>query len=87
MDLNRQGQAATINLTITENGGELGGTWQGPRNTQALSDVSFVGDTLTYSIQTRQGAIQMSFKLGGNTLNGSLSTPQGDLNLVAKKST
>lgn len=87
IELSFQGQGVTINLTITENGDELGGTWKGPQNTLPLSDVSFVGDTLSFSRQTQRGVSQLSLKLEGNTLTGSLTTPQGDLPIVAKKST
>ena len=87
IDLNFQGQSVTISITITENGDELGGTWVGPQNTLPLSDVSFVGDTLSFSRETQRGASQISLKLEGNTLTGSLTTPQGDLPIVAKKST
>ncbi len=87
IELNFQGQGVTISITITENGDELGGTWVGPQNTLPLSDVSFVGDTLSFSRQTQRGVSQLSLKLEGNTLSGNLSTPQGDLPIVAKKST
>ena len=81
-----QGQEIPITLTITENGDGLGGTWKGPQNTNALSDVSLTGDTQSLSMQTQQGSIKVSFELEGYTLNGSLSTPQGDIPIVGKKS-
>ena len=87
IELNFQRRGVTINLTITENGDELGGTWAGPRGSTPLSDVSFVGDTLTFSRETQRGVTQISLKLEGNTLTGSLTTPRGDLPIVAKKST
>ena len=87
IELNFQGRGVTINLTKTENGDELGGTWAGPRGSTPLSDVSFVGDTLTFSRETQRGVTQISLKLEGNTLTGSLTTPRGDLPIVAKKST
>lgn len=88
IELNFQGQGVMINLTITENGDELGGTWASPRGSTPLSDVSFVGDTLSFSREGFQGGVtQMSLKLEGNTLTGSITTPGGDLPIVAKKST
>jgi hypothetical protein len=87
LSLNLQGNEIAINLTITEDGDGLGGTWTGPQATNALSDVSLAGDTLSFSMQTQQGSLNVSFELEGNTLNGSLSTPQGELPIVGKKST
>ena len=87
LSLNLQGNEIPINLTITEDTDGLGGTWTSPRATNTLSDVSLVGDTLSFSMQTQQGSLKVSFELEGDTLNGGLSTPQGNLPLVAKKST
>lgn len=86
LGLNIQGNEIAINLTITEDGDGLGGIWTGPQGTNALSDVSLAGDTLSFSMQTQQGSLKVSFELEGNTLNGSLSTPQGDIPIVGKKS-
>ena len=85
LSLNLQGNEIPINLTITEDGEGLGGAWKGPQAINALSDVSLVGDTLSFSMQTQQGSMKLSFELEGDTLNGSLSTPQGDLPIVGKK--
>lgn len=86
LGLNLQGNEIAINLTITEDGDGLGGTWTGPQATNVLSDVILTGDTLSFSMQTQQGSLKASFELEGDTLNGSLSTPQGDLPIVGKKS-
>ncbi|MFT6057475.1 MAG: hypothetical protein ACJAS2_001762 [Pseudohongiellaceae bacterium] len=51
-----------------------------------MFDVSFVGDTLSFSIQRQQGPTPLSFKLDGETLTGNLPTLQGDLPIVSKKS-
>jgi hypothetical protein len=86
LSLNLQGNEIPINLTITEDTDGLGGTWTSPRATNTLSDVSLVGDTLSFSMQTQQGSLKVSFELEGDTLNGGLSTPQGNLPIVGKKS-
>jgi hypothetical protein len=81
-----EGNEIPINLTITEDGDGLGGTWTGPQATNVLSDVSLAGDTLSFSMQTQQGSLKVSFELEGDTLSGGLSTPQGNLPIVGKKS-
>jgi len=86
LSLNLQGNKIPINLIITEDTDGLGGTWTGPQATNTLSDVSLVGDTLSFSMQTQQGSLDISFELEGDTLNGGLSTPQGNLPVVGKKS-
>lgn len=86
LTLNLQGNEIPINLTITEDTDGLGGTWTGPQATNTLSDVSLVGDILSFSMQTQQGSLDISFELEGDTLNGGLSTPQGNLPIVGKKS-
>lgn len=60
--------------------------WAGPQGTNVLSGFSFDGDTLSFSRQTQQGSLKVSFELEGNTLKVSLSTPQGDLPIVGRKS-
>jgi hypothetical protein len=59
---------------------------EGPQATNVLSDVSLAGDTLSFSMQTQQGSLNVSFELEGDTLSGGLSTPQGNLPIVGKKS-
>ena len=80
-----QGQQVLVNLTIAEDGDGLGGTWAGPVATNTLSDVNFDGDSLSFSMQT-QGSLNVSFDLEDNMLNGSLSTPMGNLPIVGRKS-
>ena len=58
---------------------------EGPQATNVLSDVSLAGDTLSFSMQTQQGSLNVSFELEGDTLSGGLSTPQGNLPIVGKK--
>ena len=86
LTVNLQGNEIPINLTITEDAEGLGGTWTGPQATNTLSDVSLVGDTLSFTMPTQQGSLDVSFELEGDTLNGGLSTPQGNLPIVGKKS-
>jgi len=86
LTLNLQGNEVPVKLTITEDGDGLGGTWAGPQATNTLSDVSLAGDTLSFSMQTQAGSLDISFELEGDTLNGGLSTPQGNLPVVGKKS-
>jgi hypothetical protein len=86
LSLDLQGNEIPINLTITEDTDGLGGTWTGPQATNTLSDVSLVGDTLSFTMQTQQGSLEVSFELEGDTLSGGLSTPQGNLPIVGKKS-
>ncbi len=86
LTLNLQGNEFPVKLTITEDGDGLGGTWAGPQATNVLSDVSLAGDTLSFSMQTQQGSLNVSFELEGDTLSGGLSTPQGNLPIVGKKS-
>ena len=58
-----------------------------PTGIYTLSDVTFGGETLSFTRQGRQGAAtQMSLKLKSATLTGSLTIPGGDLPIVAKKS-
>jgi hypothetical protein len=58
-----------------------------PIGIHTQSDVTFDGETLSFTRQGRQGAAtQMSLKLKSATLTGSLTTPGGDLPIVAKKS-
>ncbi len=139
LDMFVQGEKVPINLTIAEDGDELGGTWVGPQVsnalsegsvggtllgqqianalangsfkgtlvgqqianalsdgslgtilpgqqvTDSLSDVIFDGDTLSFFRQTPQGLLDMSLKLEGNTLSGSLSTPQGATTIFGRK--
>ena len=57
-----------------------------PTGILTLSDVTFDGETLSFTCQGRQGAAtQMSLKLEGATLTGSLTTPGGDLPIVANE--
>ena len=86
LSLNLQGNEIPVKLTITEDGDGLGGTWAGPQATNVLSDVSLAGDTLSFSMQTQQGSLEVSFELEGDTLSGGLSTPQGNLPITGKKS-
>ena len=86
LSLNLQGNEIPVKLTITEDTDGLGGTWTGPQATNTLSDVSLAGDTLSFSMQTQAGSLDISFELEGDTLNGGLSTPQGNLPIVGKKS-
>ena len=86
MDLNFQGWGVPVVLTITETDDVLGGTWGRPQRSTPLSNVTFDGETLSFTRQARQGAARMSLKINGMTLTGSLTTPRGDLPIVAKKS-
>lgn len=86
LSLNLQGNNISINLSITEDTDGLSGTWTGPQATNTLSDVSFGGDTLSFTMQTQQGSLDVSFELEGDTLSGGLSTPQGNLPIVGKRS-
>ena len=86
MDLNFQRGGVPVVLTITETDNVLGGTWGSPQGSTPLSDVTFDGETLSFTRQGRQGTARMSLKLKGMTLTGSLTTPRGDLPIVAKKS-
>ena len=86
LSLNLQGNEIPVKLTITEDADGLGGTWAGPQATNVLSDVSLAGDTLSFSMQTQQGSLEVSFELEGDTLSGGLSTPRGDLPVTGKKS-
>ena len=86
LTLNLQGNEIPVNLTITEDTDGLGGTWTGPQGANTLSDVSLVGDTLSFSMQTQQGSLNVSFELDGDTLNGGLASPMGNLPVVGKKS-
>tara|TARA_A200000159_G_scaffold22728_1_gene19625 strand:- start:269 stop:634 length:366 start_codon:yes stop_codon:yes gene_type:complete len=86
LDMSVQGNAVSVDLAITEDGNGLAGTWTGPAGTNTLSGVSFDGDSLSFSMQTQQGTMNVSFELDDNTLDGSLSTPMGDLPIVGKKS-
>ena len=87
MELNFQGQAVTITLTINETAAGLGGTWGSPQGTTDLSEVSFDGETLKFTRIGRTGeSVQTSMKLENGMLNGSLTTPGGDMPLTAKKS-
>ena len=86
LDMSVQGNAISINLTIAEDGDGLRGTWAGPAGTNTLSDVNFDGDSLSFSMQTQQGTMNASFDLEDNTLNGSLSSPMGNLPIVGRKS-
>ena len=86
MDLNFQGRGVPVVLTITETDNVLVGTLRRPPGSTPLSDVSFDGETLSFTRQGRQGTARMSLILKGMTLTGSLTTPRGDLPIVAKKS-
>ena len=85
-NLDLQGQKSSINLTITENEGKLGGTWVALQGAYTLSDVSFVGDTLSFFLETLQGSRTVSFELKDSLLIGSLSTPRGEQQIVGRKS-
>ena len=86
LDMSVQGQPVLVNLTIAEDGDGLGGTWAGPVATNTLSEVNFDGDSLSFSMQTQQGSLNVTFDLEDNMLNGSLSTPMGNLPIVGRKS-
>ena len=85
LDMSVQGQEVSIDLTITEDDDRLGGVWAGPQGTNALSDVNFDGDTLSFSRQTDQGPVEVALKLEGNTLNGSVSTLLGATPIFGRK--
>ncbi len=85
LELTAQGNKIPVSLTIAENDDELGGTWVGPAGSNSLSGVSFDGESLSFSMQTQQGSMNVSFELKDNTLDGSLATPMGNLPVVGKK--
>ena len=85
LELSVQGQTVPISLTISEDGDRLGGTWVGPAGSNTLSGVNFDGNTLSFSMQTQQGSMSVSFELKDNTLDGGLASPMGDLPVVGKK--
>ena len=71
--------ALRLTLSVTDFAGP-------PTGILTLSDVTFDGETLSFTRQGRQGAAaQMSLKLKGATLTGSLTTPGGDLPTVSKE--
>ena len=84
--LSVQGQTVPISLTISEDGDELGGTWVGAMGSNTLSGVNFDGNALSFSMQTQQGSMSVSFELKDNTLDGGLASPMGNLPVVGKKS-
>jgi len=85
LDMTVQGQEVSINLTIVEDGDGLGGTWVSRQGTNALSDINFDGDTLSFSRQTDQGPVEVALKLEGNTLDGSVSTLLGATPILGSK--
>lgn len=86
LELSVQGQTVPVSLTISEDGDELGGTWVGPAGSNTLSGVNFDGNALSFSMQTQQGSMSVSFELKDNTLDGGLASPMGNLPVVGKKS-
>jgi len=86
LELTVQGNKIPVSLTIAENGDGLGGTWVGPAGSNTLSGVNFDGNTLSFSMQTQQGSMSVSFELKDNTLDGGLASPMGNLPVVGKKS-
>ncbi len=83
--LNMQGQAVVIALTIAQGASALEGTWAGPMGSTPISDVSFDGETLTFTRTGQQGPMTMSFKVAGDTITGTLTTPGGDMPITGKK--
>lgn len=86
IELSFQGQSVNIDLTINQGQNGLEGTWAGPQGATPLSDVSYEGDTLTFTRTGQQGPMTMSFKVAGDTISGNLTTPGGDLPVTGKKS-
>ncbi len=83
--LNMQGQAVAIALTVAQGASALEGTWAGPMGSTPISDVSFDGETLTFTRTGQQGPMTMSFKVAGDTITGTLTTPGGDMPITGKK--
>jgi len=85
--LNLQGQAVNIVISINDTDEGLTGSWKGPQATTELTDVSFDGETLSFSRVGRQGRdVNLSLKLEGDTLTGSFRTRAGELPITAKRS-
>jgi len=71
--------ALRLTLSVTDFAGP-------PTGILTLSDVTFDVETISFTRQGRQSAAtQMSLKLEGATLTGSLTTPGGDLPIVANE--
>ena len=83
LDMSVQGQQVLVNLTIAEDGDGLGGT---KRVQLLLIHCLKLTLTETFAIifmQTQQGSLNVTFDLEDNMLNGSLSTPMGNLPKLA----
>lgn len=53
--------------------------------TLELSNITLKGKELTANIDMQGALVEFEFKFDGDTMNGTVSTPDGDLDIVAKK--
>ena len=85
-----QGQPVTVTLEIKDaEGGGLTGTWTSPRGADALQDVKWDGEQLTFSrTVNRQGqefTVQHTAKVQGDTLEGKITMPQREVPFTGKR--
>lgn len=87
MELDVQGQVFTLELNVTESTDGLAGTFGAAEfGVSPVSNLAFDGETLKFDADdTQGGTINVALKLADNQLSGNLSSPMGELPVIATK--
>jgi hypothetical protein len=84
------GQPITIEMNLTQDGENVGGTMDSMFGKGTIEDGKLVGNSLSgtikISFQGQPVELKMSGKVEGDLMNGTLGSPFGDIPFTAKKS-
>lgn len=79
------GNTYNVDLVVKEEGGKLAGTLESERGTMPLQEVAFNSGELTFKLEIGSGPIPFKLKVDGDTMKGTLTTPDGATGAVTGK--
>jgi len=79
------GNTHNVELVVKEDAGKLAGELVSERGTLPLQEVALNGDELTFKLVIDVGPIPFKLKVDGDTMKGTLTTPDGASGTVTAK--
>jgi hypothetical protein len=76
------GQTYVVDLVLQQDGTKLAGKLISDRGEMPLSSVAATADQLTFTLELGSGPIPFKLKIDGDTLKGTLATPDGTTGTV-----